>query len=314
MNPPRLRHCELNPDYRGVRKSGNLPGWRCSASALNRKTLWRRVRQYRKLNESLAAVEPGTFYYRDSRAFRPDEGTTDISDIGENGGNSITVVAVGPGSSEMLTLQGREALRNADLVLGFNTVLNVVRPWLDHAEVRPMTYRDQEDALEYAEGQVKLGRRCVVCCWGDLNVSARELLARVRRRADNVELVPGISSVQVAMARTGISLEDAVFITLHKRADSESELEELVHYISERRRHVILLPRPFDLMPAGIAHGLLEAGIRDDLPMKVYQRLTLDGEERWDGTLRQCSQIEEEFSDLSIMVFLSGNPSTGEGG
>ena len=217
------------------------------------------------------------------------------------------MVAVGPGDSDMLTLQGRESLLNADLVLGFTTVLNVVRPWLENAEVRPMTYRDQEEALEYAEGQVRKGKRCVVCCWGDLNVSARELLARVRRRADNVKLVPGISSVQVAMARTGISLEDAVFITLHKRADTGGDLDELIHYINEGRRHVIMLPRPFDLMPAGIALGLLEAGVGADLPVLVYQRLTLEDETRWKGTLRQCSEIEEEFSDLSIMVFLSGD-------
>ena len=224
------------------------------------------------------------------------------------------MVAVGPGDSDMLTLRGREVLMNADLVLGFTTVLNVVRPWLEHAEVRPMTYRDQEEALEYAEGQVRAGKRCVVCCWGDLNVSARELLARVRRRADNVKLVPGISSVQVAMARTGISLEDAVFITLHKRADTGGDLDELVHYINEGRRHIIMLPRPFDLMPAGIATGLLDAGVRGDLPMAVYQRLTLEDEKRWSGTLRECSAIEEEFSDLSIMVFLSGETPVGEGG
>ncbi len=237
-----------------------------------------------------------------------------IPDSGNNNGNSITVVAVGPGSSDMLTLRGREALLNADLVLGFTTVLNVVRPWLENAEVRPMTYRDQEEVLEYAEGQVKQGKRCVVCCWGDLNVSARELLARVRRHADSVVLVPGISSVQVAMSRTGISLEDAVFITLHKRADTVGELEELVHYINEGRRHVILLPRPFDLMPAGIARGLLDAGVRGNLPVKVYQRLTLEDEIGWSGELRECSEIEEEFSDLSIMVFLSGSTPNSEGG
>ena len=244
---------------------------------------------------------------------------TSISDSHDSTGNAITVVAVGPGNGDMLTLQGREALLNADLVLGFTTVLNVVRPWLDdscpersrRADVRPMTYRNQEEVLEYAEGQVRQGKRCVVCCWGDLNVSARELLARVRRRAVNldedVKLVPGISSVQVAMARTGISLEDAVFITLHKRADTGGDLDELVHYINEGRRHIVMLPRPFDLMPAGIAVGLLDAGVSDDLPVRVYQRLTLDGEKRWSGTLRECSAIEEEFSDLSIMVFLSGD-------
>ena len=222
----------------------------------------------------------------------------------------MTVVAVGPGDSDMLTVQGRQALENADIVVGFNTVLNVVRPWLSQAEVCPMSYRDQEQVLEYAEEQVRQGKNCVVCCWGDLNVSARELLERVRRRADMVKLVPGISSVQVAMARTGISLEDAVFITLHKRADSESELEELVHYINEGRRHVILLPRPFDLMPAGIAEGLLREGVRGDLPMRVYQRLTFEDEQCWTGELQACSEISTDFSDLSIMVFLSGETPT----
>ncbi len=228
-------------------------------------------------------------------------------------GTRITFLAVGPGNPEMLTLQGREALRNADLVLGFKTVLKVVRPWLENAEVCSMTYRDQEQVLEYAESQVRKGRKCVVCCWGDLNVSARELLERVRHRADSVDLVPGISSVQVAMARTGIFLEDSVFITLHKRADSTSELEELVHYINEGRRHVILLPRPYDLMPAGIAAGLLEQGVRSDLTLRVYQRLTFEDEQWWEGQLQECSEISDEFSDLSIMVFLSGNASGHEG-
>ena len=207
----------------------------------------------------------------------------------------------------MLTLQGRQALKDADLVLGFNTVLNVVRPLLEHAEVCPMSYRDQEQVLEYAEEQVKKGRKCVVCCWGDLNVSARELLERVQRRADRVDLVPSISSVQVAMSSTGIFLEDSVFLTLHKRADSGKELEELAHYINEGRRHVILLPRPFDLMPAGIASGLLDLGVSDAADVRVYQRLTFEDEQRWAGTLGDCSRLTNEFSDLSIMVFLTGN-------
>ncbi len=225
----------------------------------------------------------------------------------------ITVVAVGPGNPDMLTSQGRQALKDADLVLGFNTVLNVVRPLLDHAEVCPMSYRDQEQVLEYAGEQVKQGRKCVVCCWGDLNVSARELLERVLRRADSVRLVPGISSVQVAMARTGIFLEDSIFLTLHKRAairqahgEPVEPLEELAHYVNEGRRHVILLPRPFDLMPAGIASGLLELGVRDNADVRVYQRLTFDDEQCWEGTLGECSRITDEFSDLSIMVFLTG--------
>ena len=206
----------------------------------------------------------------------------------------------------MLTLEGREALINADVVVGFSTVLDVARPWLAHAEVRSMTYQNQEEVLEDAEGQVRDGKRCVVCCWGDLTVSASELLERVHRRFSDVKLVHSVSSVQVAMSRAGISLEDTVFVTLHKRANTVRELEEVVHYIDEGLRNVVLLPRPFDFMPAGIADGLLDAGVRADLPVKVYQRLTFKDEKQWAGILRECSEAAEEFSDLSIMVFLSG--------
>lgn len=208
----------------------------------------------------------------------------------------------------MLTLRGREVLEQADVVAGFKTVLDVVSPWLGNAEVCPMSYRDQEEVLEYAVGEARKGRRCVVCCWGDLNVSARELLARVKNRADITELVPGISSVQFACARSGIFLEDSLFITLHKRQEVEGDLDELVHYLREDRRHLILLPRPFDLMPPGIAAHLIELGIPPERHLLIYQRLTLEGEEFWEGTLKQCADSDAEFSDLTIMVF----PRTGE--
>ena len=216
----------------------------------------------------------------------------------------MTVVAVGPGDPRMLTMRGRQALEAADLVVGFKTVLDVVTEWCGGAEVRPMSYRDQEEVLEYAAGQAGQGKNCVVCCWGDLNVSAHELLARVYRRAEKVELIPGVSSIQIACARAGIALEESLFITLHRRDGSEPALAELERYLREGLRNIILLPRPFDLMPPGIASDLVAAGIPAERPVTVYQRLTLEGEKAWSGTLQECADLSEEFSDLSIMVFL----------
>ena len=216
---------------------------------------------------------------------------------------AMTVVAVGPGDPRMLTLRGRAALEAADLVVGFKTVLDVVADWCADAEVRPMSYRDQEEVLEYAAAQAAQGRNCVVCCWGDLNVSAAELLARVYRRAGQVELIPGVSSVQIACARAGIALEESLFITLHRREGGAPALAELERYLREGLRHLILLPRPFDLMPPAIARGLLDAGIDPQRPARVYQRLTLADETAWHGTLAECAALTAEFSDLSIMVF-----------
>ena len=218
-------------------------------------------------------------------------------------GTRVTIVAVGPGDSGFLTLKGRAAIEEADLVAGFETVLNVIRPFAKGAELCSMAYRDQEEVLDYAVAKVKEGKSLVVCAWGDLNVSAKELLDRVRRRVDHVDLIPGVSSVQIALSRTGLSLEDVVFITLHRRDGAGSALEELVHYLKEGRRHVILLPRPFDLMPAGIAAGVIEEGVPPGQPVTVYQRLTLDDEQCWSGSISECAAITTDFSDLSIIVF-----------
>ena len=218
-------------------------------------------------------------------------------------GTRVTIIGVGPGDNGFLTLKGKQALEEADLVAGFQTVLNVVLPFAKNAELCPMAYRDQEEVLDYAVGQVKEGKSLVVCAWGDLNVSAKELLDRVRRRVDHVDLVPGISSVQIAMSRTGISLEDVVFITLHRRDGKESALEELVYYLKDCRRNIILLPSPYDLMPAGIAAGVIEKGVPGDHRMTVYQRLTHDDEQSWSGSVSECAAITTDFSDLSIMIF-----------
>lgn len=220
-----------------------------------------------------------------------------------NTGIKITVVGVGPGDPDLLTIQGQQALAAADLVVGFQTVLKVVAGRTGDAEVRSMAYRDQEAVLDYAQEQARQGKSCVVCVWGDLNVSAKELLNRVRRRADAVALIPGVSSIQVACARAGISLEESLFLTLHQRWDRGSELGELVDSLQQGRRNVILLPRPFDFMPPAIAAKAIADGADPAHPVTVFQRLTLPDEKRWDGTLAQCAQLPDDFSDLSIMVF-----------
>ena len=226
---------------------------------------------------------------------------TEITD-GVNAAN-VTIVGVGPGDGEFLTLKAQRVLEQADIVTGFRTVLNVVVPWTGNAEVCPMSYRDQEEVLEYAVGEARRGRKLVVCAWGDLNFSAKELLERVRRRAETVDLVPGISSVQIALARSGLPMEEALFITLHRREGGRHALEELVHYLNEGRRSVVLLPRPFDLMPAAIASGLIDEGVSAQRAVTVYQRLTLDDEQSWTGALEDCAAVTDEFSDLTVMVF-----------
>ena len=78
---------------------------------------------------------------------------------------SITIVGVGPGDPDLLTLKARDAIQSADYVAGFETVLKPVRRWIGGEEM-PMRYRNQEDALERLAAHADAGKRCVVCGLG----------------------------------------------------------------------------------------------------------------------------------------------------
>lgn len=213
----------------------------------------------------------------------------------------ITIVGVGPGDPDLLTLKARQAIQDADYVAGFETVLGPVRRWIN-GESLPMRYRNQEDVLADLAAHAQDGKLCVVCAWGDLNFSAKELLDRVRRRAE-VDLIPGISSVQVACARLGLTMESSMFITLHARDGHEEGLRELTDHLRSPRRNLIVLPRPFDLMPAAIAARLRDDGISPETPIRVLQRLSLPDETIADYTISSLAQETAEFSDLTILVF-----------
>ena len=213
----------------------------------------------------------------------------------------ITIVGVGPGDPDLLTLKAQRAIQDADYVAGFETVLGPVRRWIN-GEALPMRYRNQEDVLADLAAHAQDGKRCVVCAWGDLNFSAKELLDRVRRRAA-VELIPGISSVQVACARLGLTMESSMFITLHARDGHEEGLRELTDHLRSPRRNLIVLPRPFDLMPAAIAARLRDDGILPETHVRVLQRLSLPDETLADYTIASLAQETAEFSDLTILVF-----------
>jgi len=214
---------------------------------------------------------------------------------------TIAVVGVGPGDPELLTLKARAAIEAADYVAGFATVLEPVGRWI-HGTALPMSYRDQDQVLDELASHAGAGKRCVLCVWGDLNFSAGELVARVRRRAE-LESIPGISSVQVACARLGLAMEASLFITLHVRDGHEAGMDTLFAALREGSRNLIVLPRPFDLMPAAIARRLIEAGVRADMDVQVLERLSLPDERITRRTLASLASDDRRWSDLTILVF-----------
>lgn len=98
-----------------------------------------------------------------------------------------------------------------------------------------------------------------------------------------------------------------MFVTLHKSGDITPDLRQLRENVT--KRHLLILPRPYDVMPEDIAADLLGAGAPPSLPALVLERLTHDDEAITRTTLgklgthaSESDANETPFSDLSVLI------------
>lgn len=221
--------------------------------------------------------------------------------------NTAYLVGVGPGDPDLIPVASQKRLQAADCIAGFKTVNGIAAAWAGtDSDFIDLSYRNQEAGLEQAASLAAQGRRVVFTAWGDFNFSGNELVARIERACEahgvQLDYIPGISSLQVAFARTRLPVEDSLFITLHRRDGLESAQQQLLHHVEENRRHLLVLPHTFDMMPAAIAAFLLERGQNPERRVCVMERLSAADEKITDFTLQGLSAVRDEFSDLSIVV------------
>jgi len=223
----------------------------------------------------------------------------------------VRAVGIGPGNPEFLTPRGRRAIADADVVVGFETVVEFVAD-LTEADLLPCGYRDEGETLARFAERVADGETGTAVLMGDPNHSGYQFLGKVERAvaeagSSPVRVVPGISALQVAASRARTPMEDSVFVTLHRSGDLTADLDRLRRNVGER--HLLVLPRPYDLMPGDVAAELLDAGASKSLDALVLERLTHDDESITRTTLGGLAEHaggdgpdETPFSDLSVLV------------
>jgi cobalt-precorrin-7 (C5)-methyltransferase len=214
----------------------------------------------------------------------------------------IICVGAGPGSLEYMTQRGAQLIATAEVVAGFNAVVEVVRP-LIAAETRVITmgYRDQTVKLQEVAAAHHANERCVVVFMGDVHFSGFQYLERVQRACGHaVETVPGVSSAQILASRGKVCFDETTFVTFHRRGDLTPFKQHLVHVLADDR-NAIVIPRPWDFMPRDVAAFLIANGVAREHRVEVWENLTTR-EAHWSGPLGECTH---DFSDMSIMLIRS---------
>jgi len=218
----------------------------------------------------------------------------------------VYAVGVGPGSPKYVTEIVKEIVQNCDIVIGYKYTLKIIENLIKGKEIYEITMKDQEES--YQKILPKLGNRTLVIPFtGDVNFSESEVVDRLIEIFGKVEIVPGISSIQVAASRAQVPLDKSKVITMHVTTQIEDKKLELQKALIDGFS-VILVPRPWPNQPnkhfmaSEIALYLLECGFdTNKMKVHVFEAITTDSETSFVGTVKDLEG--KEFSDLSIMVF-----------
>ena len=220
--------------------------------------------------------------------------------------SKVYAVGVGPGSPKYVTEIVKEIIQNCDVIIGYKYTLKTIEDLTVGKEVYEITMNDQEDS--YQKILPELGDRTLVIPFtGDVNFSESEVVDRLIEIFGDVEIVPGISSIQVAASRAKIPLDKSKVITMHVTTPIEDKKLELQKALIDGFS-VVLVPRPWPkqpdkhFMPSEIAIYLREHNFETDkMKVHVYEAITTENETSFEGTVKDLEG--KEFSDLSVMVF-----------
>jgi cobalt-precorrin-7 (C5)-methyltransferase len=223
----------------------------------------------------------------------------------------VFAVGVGPGSPNYVTETVRKIIVGADIVVGYKYTLDVIADLIKDKKTHVITMADQEKTYQCVKKE--LGDKILVIPFtGDVNFSESEVVDRLVEIFGDVELVPGISSIQVAASKAHVPLDKSKVITMHVTTPIEEKKLDLQKAVIDGQS-VILIPRPWPnnpqkhFMPSEVAFYLKKNGFdTPKIPVHVFESLTNGKEQTFTGNVQDLEG--KEFSDLSVMVISQTKP------
>jgi len=217
----------------------------------------------------------------------------------------VFAVGVGPGASDHLTEDVKKIILGSDVILGYKYTLNTISNLIQDKQVHEITMKNQEEV--YQKISKELGDRVLVVPFtGDVNFSESEVVDRLIEIFGDVEIIPGISSIQVAASKAQVPLDKSKVITILVTTSIEDKNMYLQKAVIDGQS-VILIPRPWPndpqrhFMPSDVAFYLKKNGFdTPKIPVHVFESLTNGKEQTFTGSIQDLEG--KEFSDLSVMV------------
>ncbi|MGF9699652.1 precorrin-3B C(17)-methyltransferase [Paenibacillus sp. MABNR03] len=139
------------------------------------------------------------------------------------GQGKLLIIGFGPGAMEHITTRALEALRESEVIIGYNTYVDLIRPLLDGQEIVRTGMTEEVSRAQEAVRQAEMGKIVAVISSGDAGVYGMaglvyEVLMEQGWKPESgvgVEVIPGVSAIQSCASLLGAPvMHDACTISL----------------------------------------------------------------------------------------------------
>ncbi len=207
----------------------------------------------------------------------------------------IKVIGVGPGGEDYLLPAAQKALQEAEILVGGRRALQLCRRWQKKeigidADLRRVVAFLKENRE----------KKIAVLVSGDPGLYSLLDFLLKHFRPEELEVIPGLSSVQLAFARAGMTWQEAVILSLHGREEPARVMaERVLPAVRGGTKVALLTDRNFP--PPKIAAYLVQRGVRGK-KMVVGENLSYPEERVVAAGLEEMAASREEFKNCVVLI------------
>ena len=158
----------------------------------------------------------------------------------------LTVVGIGPGDYENMTVRADRALRDCQVIVGYHVYVDLVRERYPDKEVLTTPMTREADRCRMALEEAKKGRDVAMVCSGDSGVYGMAgLIYQLRGEAaePEVEVIPGLTAACSGAALLGAPLtHDFAVVSLSDRLTAWETIEARLEAAAKSDLTLVLLP------------------------------------------------------------------------
>lgn len=224
----------------------------------------------------------------------------------------LYVIGIGPGGADQMTPRARAAIEASDIIAGYTTYIDLVRPLIGDREILQTPMKQEIDRCTRARDAALTGKTVAMICSGDAGVYGMAGLMH-EVCADypelDIEVVPGITAACAGAAVLGAPLiHDFAVISLSDLLTPWEKIEKRLD-LAAQADFCICLYNPSSKKRADYLQKACDIMLKSkspDTPCGYVQNIGRDGER---GTVCTLAELRDTSVDMFTTVFV-GNSQT----